>query len=116
MSETSPEIKAQCADLTERAIEALRTVYDPEIPYNIYDLGLIYTVDVTKDDADKFNVKVDMTLTSVNCPVADTIPIMVRDALQKIEVFDKIDVQLVWDPPWDRTMMSDDARFDLNMF
>jgi len=98
-------------DKKEEIIEAIKTVYDPEIPVNIYDLGLIYKIDV-----DKYDVQIDMTLTTANCPLADEIPIMVKDAVAKISDINEIVVNLVWDPPWDMSLMSDEARLELNMF
>ena len=109
------------ADMTERAIEAIRTVYDPEIPVNIYDLGLIYHI-VIEESADKLDgktrhdVQVDMTLTTANCPIADTIPNMVKAALAHIADFNDIVVNLVWEPPWEPSRMSEEARFELDMF
>lgn len=113
--------KEAIADLTERAIEAIRTVYDPEIPVNIYDLGLIYHI-VIEEAADKvegtvrYDAQIDMTLTTVNCPMADEIPVMVKDALSQIPDLNEIVVNLVWEPAWDPSRMSEEARFELDMF
>lgn len=116
------EKKEKIADLTEQAIESIRTVYDPEIPVNVYDLGLIYHI-VMEESADErdgqklYDAHVDMTLTTANCPMADTIPLMVREALQKhIPDLNNIVVNLVWEPPWDPSRMSEEARFELDMF
>jgi FeS assembly SUF system protein len=93
-------------------IAALRTVHDPEIPVNIYDLGLIYAIDSRQDGS----VKVEMTLTAPGCPVAEEIPIWVRDAVAKVETTTDIQVEIVWDPPWDPSMMSDYAKIELGMY
>ncbi len=119
MNLPTPSSDERLADLTERAIEALRTVYDPEVPANIYDLGLIYKIDLAPipDDTDeRWRAHVDMTLTTANCPLADMIPGMVYDALVKIPDFKEVTVNLVWDPPWDPSRMSEDARFALDMY
>lgn len=107
----------QTADLTEKVIDALRTVYDPEIPVNIYDLGLVYTINVTEGPEGKQDLLVEMTLTTVNCPMADMIPGMVYDALtSRLPDLNKVDVKLVWEPPWDPSRMSEEARFELDMY
>ncbi|HQT65593.1 MAG TPA: SUF system Fe-S cluster assembly protein [Acidocella sp.] len=99
--------------LTEDAIiSAIATVYDPEIPVNIYELGLIYAIEI----APAGDVKVEMTLTAPACPSAQELPIMVRDAIAKLEGVGQVDVETVWDPPWDPSRMSEDARLSLNMF
>lgn len=98
--------------LTDALIERLKTVYDPEIPVDIYELGLIYRVDVS-DDRD---VVVDMTLTAPGCPVAGEMPEWVKDAVESIEGVRSATVHLVFDPPWDPSKMSDEARLQLNMF
>ena len=98
---------------TEDAIiEAIGTVYDPEIPVNIYELGLIYAVEI--DDAAK--VKVEMTLTAPGCPSAQELPVMVHDAVMAVPGVTSCEVDTVWDPPWDPSRMSDEARLSLNMF
>ena len=93
-------------------IEAIGTVYDPEIPVNIYELGLIYAVEI--DDANA--VKVEMTLTAPGCPSAQELPIMVRDAIMAVPYVSACTVDTVWDPPWDPSRMTEDARLSLNMF
>ena len=98
--------------LTDKLVEALKSVFDPEIPVDIYELGLIYRVDVS-DDCD---VVVDMTLTAPGCPVAGEMPDWVRDAILKIEEVKSCTVNLVFEPPWDSSKMSDEARLALNMF
>jgi FeS assembly SUF system protein len=98
---------------TEAALlDAIATVYDPEIPVNIYELGLIYTVEIDDNAA----VKVEMTLTAPNCPSAQELPAQVREALLVVPGVSEADVQVVWDPPWDPSRMSDEARLSLNMF
>lgn len=98
--------------LTDDLIEALKTVYDPEIPVDIYELGLIYKVDVN-DDRD---VVVEMTLTAPGCPVAGEMPGWVEDAVKKVEGVKSAKANLVFDPPWDSSKMSDEAKLALNMF
>jgi FeS assembly SUF system protein len=92
-------------------VEALHTVYDPEIPVDIYELGLIYDINI--DPAG--NVGIKMTLTAPGCPVAGSMPGMVKDAVENVESVGKIDVELVWDPPWDRDRMSETAQLALGM-
>jgi hypothetical protein len=98
--------------ITDALIAAFKTVFDPEIPVDIYELGLVYRVDVS-DDRD---VVVDMTLTAPGCPVAGEMPEWVRDAVLKVEGVKSCTVNLVFDPPWDPSRMSDEARLQLNMF
>ena len=98
--------------LTNKMIEAIKTVYDPEIPVDIYELGLIYKIDVD----DNRNIDVDMTLTAPGCPVAGEMPIWVENAIASIEGVGTVKVNLVFDPPWDMSRMSDEARVALNMF
>ncbi|WP_395673211.1 SUF system Fe-S cluster assembly protein [Phenylobacterium sp.] len=98
--------------LTDRLIEQLKTVFDPEIPVDIYELGLIYKVDVS-DDRD---VLIDMTLTAPGCPVAGDMPGWVEDAVKEIPEIRSCKVDLVFDPPWDPSRMSDEAKLQLNMF
>ena len=96
----------------DQVIAAICTVYDPEIPVNIFELGLIYTVEIGDDDA----VKVEMTLTAPGCPSAQELPVMVHDAVMAVPGVTACSVDTVWDPPWDPSRMSDDARLSLNMF
>ncbi|TVQ85387.1 MAG: SUF system Fe-S cluster assembly protein [Chromatiaceae bacterium] len=98
-------------DLREPIIAALRKVHDPEIPVNIYDLGLIYNIDI----ADNGDVAIDMTLTAPACPVAGMMPVMVKDAVQTVDGVGRIDVELVWEPPWTQDKMSDEALLALGM-
>lgn len=98
--------------LTDSIIAAIKTVYDPEIPADIYELGLIYKIDIADDRA----VKVDMSLTSPNCPSAQELPIMLENAVSSVPGVKETKVEVVWDPPWDPSRMSDEARLVLNMW
>jgi FeS assembly SUF system protein len=98
--------------ITDDIIGALKTVYDPEIPADIYELGLIYRVDIADDRA----VTVDMTLTTPNCPSAQELPIMVENAVSSVAGVGPVTVNIVWDPPWEQSRMSDEARAALNMW
>jgi len=110
---TSPPLsQAELDVLTDKLIEKLKTVFDPEIPVDVYELGLIYKVDVS-DDKD---VAIDMTLTAPGCPVAGEMPGWVEDAVREIEEIRSVKVELVFDPPWDPSRMSDEAKLALNMF
>ena len=101
-------------DLALRIASAVRTVYDPEIPVNVYDLGLIYTVEVEKEIG---RAKIAMTLTAPGCPVAGSMPGMVRDAVQgNVPELTEVEVELVWDPPWAPDRMSEAARLELGLF
>ena len=104
--------QAELDRLTDAIIEQLKTVHDPEIPVDIYELGLIYKVDIS-DDRD---VVVEMTLTAPGCPVAGEMPDWVRDAIMQIDGIGSCTVNLVFDPPWDASRMSDEAKLQLNMF
>ena len=97
--------------LHEHVVDVLRLCYDPEIPVNIYDLGLIYDVHVTGDGA----VQVQMTLTSPSCPVADILPGQVERSIKLIKGVNKVAVELVWDPPWDSSRMTEEARLELGI-
>ena len=110
-SETPGVAAGAPANLETEVIEAMRTVFDPEIPVNIYDLGLIYDMQI----AEGGDVKVKMTLTAPACPVAGEMPGMVARAIRTVEGVTDCDVELVWDPPWNPDMMSADARLTLNM-
>ncbi|MBN7786042.1 SUF system Fe-S cluster assembly protein [Ponticoccus gilvus] len=109
--EGAPLIAPSSTDhpLYEQVVEACRSVYDPEIPVNIYDLGLIYTIDITPES----DVKIIMTLTAPGCPVAGEMPGWIVDAIDPIGGVKSVDVELVWDPPWGMDMMSDEARLEL---
>jgi len=95
----------------ELIIEEIRKIYDPELPVNIYELGLIYDIKVRDD---KF-VIIKMTLTTPNCPVAESLPKEVKEGAMQVEEIDDVDLQLVWDPPWTKEMMSDAAKLELNL-
>ena len=99
-------------ELNERVIELLRTVYDTEIPVNIYDLGLIYNIDINEEGN---QLQVDMTLTAPNCPAADFIVEDVRQKLETIEDFRRVDVNLVFEPEWNKDMMSEEAKLELGL-
>ena len=98
-------------ELKDQIITEIKKIYDPEIPVNIYELGLIYEINVEN----KNTAKVKMTLTSPNCPVAESLPKEVKDSIMQVEGIDKVDLDLVWDPPWDKTMMSESAKLELNL-
>jgi FeS assembly SUF system protein len=102
----------EMARLTDEIVEALKTVYDPEIPADIYELGLIYKVDIDDDRM----VKIDMTLTTPNCPSAAELPMQVENAVTSVAGVREAKVSIVWDPPWDPSRMSDEARTVLNMW
>jgi FeS assembly SUF system protein len=104
--------EGELARLTDEIIAALKTVYDPEIPSDIYELGLIYKVDIADDRA----VSIDMTLTTPNCPSAQELPSMVENAVASVPGVGPVKVDIVWDPPWDPSRMSDEARAVLNMW
>ena len=104
--------EGEIARLTDGIVAALKTVYDPEIPVDIYELGLIYKIDIEDDRS----VRVDMTLTTPNCPSAQELPQMVESAVMSVQGISKADVSVVWDPPWDQSRMTDEARLALNMW
>ena len=99
------------SDLKEKVIKEIKKVYDPEIPVNIYELGLIYKIEIK----DKNVVNVDMTLTSPNCPVAESLPKEVKDNILKVKGVSDVKLNLVWDPPWDKSKMSEAAKLELNL-
>ena len=104
--------ETELARLTDVVIGALKTVYDPEIPADIYEIGLVYKIDIADDRA----VTVDMTLTTPNCPSAQELPTMVENAVASVAGVGEVKVNIVWDPPWDPSRMSDEARAVLNMW
>jgi FeS assembly SUF system protein len=108
----TPLSQAELDQFTDQLIEKLKTVYDPEIPVDIYELGLVYKVDV----ADNRDVRIEMTLTAPGCPVAGDMPGWVKEAVEQIEGVGAVNVELVFDPPWDPSRMSDEAKLQLNMF
>jgi FeS assembly SUF system protein len=98
-------------DLKKKIIEEFRKIYDPEIPVNIYELGLIYDVKIENDNT----AKIIMTLTSPNCPVAESLPQEVKDSAMQVEGIEKVDLDLVFEPPWNKDMMSEAAKLELNI-
>jgi len=100
------------AAVEEKIIEAIKTVYDPEIPVDIYELGLIYNIDIQDDG----RVNLRMTLTTPMCPVADSLPMEVQEKIASVEGVSDVELEVVYDPPWNKEMMSEEARFALDMF
>jgi len=98
-------------DIKTKVIEEIKRIYDPEIPVNIYELGLIYKIEV--DEKNKVNI--DMTLTSPNCPVAESLPKEVKNNIMKIEGVAEVNLNLVWEPPWNKDRMSEAAKLELNL-
>ena len=98
-------------ELKDKVIAEIKKIYDPEIPVNIYELGLIYDINIDKDN----KVKIDMTLTSPNCPVAESLPNEVKNSVKEIKEVKDVDLNLVWEPPWDKSMMSEAAKLELNI-
>jgi len=102
--------------LEEQIIMTIKTVEDPEIPVNIYDLGLIYFINIKPSEIEnKFNVEVEMTLTSPNCPVAESMPEEVRSKVENLEGVNKSEIVITWYPTWDRSFMSEEAKLELGM-
>ena len=99
------------SDIKSQVIEEIKKIYDPEIPVNIYELGLIYKIEV--DEKNKINI--DMTLTSPNCPVAESLPKEVKENIKKVEGVSDVNLNLVWEPPWDKDKMSEAAKLELNL-
>ena len=98
-------------ELKNKVINEIKKIYDPEIPVNIYELGLIYDIKIEKENS----VKVKMTLTTPNCPVAESLPKQVKDNIMKIEGVSEVNLNLVWEPPWDKDKMSEAAKLELNL-
>ena len=98
-------------EIGEKIIDVIKTIYDPEIPVNIYELGLIYDVLVNED----FDVKIIMTLTTPNCPVAETLPVDVQDKVKTIKGIKSVDVEMTFEPPWTQDLMSDEAKLELGI-
>ncbi len=109
---TSAIPEAELTRLTEDIVQALKTVFDPEIPVDIYELGLIYRIDIDDDR----KVTIDMTLTAPGCPVAGDMPGWVENAVAAVNGVSTVEVKLVFEPPWDHSRMSDEARMSLNMW
>ena len=99
------------SDIKNKVIEEIKKIYDPEIPVNIYELGLIYKLEIDK----KNNVSLDMTLTSPNCPVAESLPNQVKENIMKVEGVSDVTLNLVWEPPWTKDKMSEAAKLELNL-
>ena len=97
--------------LKDKIITEVKKIYDPEIPVNIYDLGLIYNIEIKNDN----EAYVEMTLTSPNCPVAESLPKMVKENINSVEGVKKVELKLVWNPPWTKDMMSEEAKLELNL-
>ncbi len=106
---SNPETAAQ--EIGEKIVRVLKTIYDPEIPVDIYELGLIYDVMVSEDN----DVKILMTLTSPNCPVAETLPVEVQEKVRSIKEVGEVDVEITFDPPWTQDLMSDEAKLELGL-
>ena len=98
-------------EIKNKVIECIKKIFDPEIPVNIYELGLIYKIEVDE----KNKVLVDMTLTTPNCPVAESLPKEVKEGAMQVEGIEDVDLELVWDPPWNKDMMSEAAKLELNL-
>ncbi|MEZ4994802.1 MAG: SUF system Fe-S cluster assembly protein [Saprospiraceae bacterium] len=106
------ESSSQHSEMKDRIIEVIKTVYDPEIPVDIYELGLIYDIEITEEG----QVIIKMTLTTPMCPVADSLPMEVQEKIMGVEGVTDVDLQVVFDPPWSKDLMSEEARFALDMF
>mgnify|MGYP001370014436 CR=1 FL=1 len=115
-----PQLKTDLSEIKEhpptqqeympKIVEQLKTCYDPEIPVNIYELGLIYNIEIIDT-----NVKIKMTLTTPNCPVAESLPKEVKEGVMQVEGIEDVDLELVWDPPWNKDMMSEAAKLEMNL-
>ena len=103
--------RKKMSELKEKIVSEIKKIYDPEIPVNIYELGLIYKIEIKELK----KVNIDMTLTSPNCPVAESLPKMVKDNILKLDGVDDVDLKLVWDPPWTKDKMSEAAKLELNL-
>ena len=99
------------SELKDKVILEIKKIYDPEIPVNIYELGLIYKIEINNDN----KVIIEMTLTTPNCPVAESLPKMVKDNILKLDGVNDVDLKLVWDPPWTKDKMSEAAKLELNL-
>ncbi len=107
----SEEITIDTTELGEKIVKVLKTIYDPEIPVDIYELGLIYDVLVNEE----YEVKILMTLTSPNCPVAETLPVEVEEKVKSIDVLKDVEVEITFDPPWTQDLMSEEAKLELGL-
>nr|WP_298995888.1 DUF59 domain-containing protein [uncultured Allomuricauda sp.] len=107
----SEEITIDTQELGEKIVKVLKTIYDPEIPVDIYELGLIYDVFVNEEN----DVKILMTLTSPNCPVAETLPVEVEEKVKSLDVLKDVEVEITFDPPWTQDLMSEEAKLELGL-
>ena len=103
--------RKKMSELKNKVVAEIKKIYDPEIPVNIYELGLIYKIEISNEK----KVNIEMTLTSPNCPVAESLPKMVKNNILKLEGVDDVDLRLVWDPPWTKDKMSEAAKLELNL-
>ena len=103
--------RKKMSELKNKIVAEIKKIYDPEIPVNIYELGLIYKIEIS----DEKKVNIEMTLTSPNCPVAESLPKMVKDNILKLDGVEDVDLKLVWDPPWTKDNMSEAAKLELNL-
>ena len=97
------------SELKEKIVSEIKKIYDPEIPVNIYELGLIYDVQIS----DSYDVKILMTFTAPNCPVAESLPIQIKEEVEKIEKINTATIDITWEPPWNKNMMSEEAKLEL---
>ncbi|WP_431126761.1 iron-sulfur cluster assembly protein [Flagellimonas flava] len=107
----SEEITIETQELGEKIVGVLKTIYDPEIPVDIYELGLIYDVFVNED----YDVKILMTLTTPNCPVAETLPVEVEEKVKSLDILKDVEVEITFDPPWTQDLMSEEAKLELGL-
>ena len=107
----SEELTIDTTELGEKIVKVLKTIYDPEIPVDIYELGLIYDVLVNEE----YEVKILMTLTSPNCPVAETLPVEVEEKVKSIDILKDVEVEITFDPPWTQDLMSEEAKLELGL-
>tara|TARA_Y100000766_G_C18550612_1_gene432739 strand:- start:247 stop:585 length:339 start_codon:yes stop_codon:yes gene_type:complete len=109
MGKNTEKMDNDLQNLGEEVVSVLCQIYDPEIPVNIYELGLIYDVQVSED----YDVKILMTFTAPNCPVAESLPIEIKEKVEKINSIKNAEIEITWDPPWDKSMMSEEAKLEL---
>ena len=109
MEKNTEKMDNDLQKLGEEVVSVLCLIYDPEIPVNIYELGLIYDVQVSDD----YDVKILMTFTAPNCPVAESLPVEIKEKVEKINSIKNAEIEITWDPPWDKSMMSEEAKLEL---
>jgi len=109
MEKNTEKMDNDLQKLGEEVVSVLCQIYDPEIPVNIYELGLIYDVQVSED----YDVKILMTFTAPNCPVAESLPVEIKEKVEKINSIKNAEIEITWDPPWDKSMMSEEAKLEL---